>query len=44
MVSDPDGNDKSIYAAQCLVGGGPAGRVQSSRLRVISGEKHENDR
>ena len=25
-------------------GGGPAGRVQSSRLRVISGEKHENDR
>ena len=24
--------------------GGPAGRVQSSRLRVISGEKHENDR
>ena len=21
LVSDPDGNDKSIYAVQCLVGG-----------------------
>jgi len=42
VVSDPDGNDKSIHAIQS--GGDGQDVCRARGLRVISVEKHENDR